>query len=77
MNPLGLTHLSFRVDDLDAVSARIQAAGGGLLPDTRLELPGPTRVIMAFDPDGTRLELIERSGDPNAVPTGPRRREAD
>src|SRR5262245_46649992 len=50
MNQVGFTHLSFRVADLDAVCAQIEAAGGGLLPATRLELPGPTRVIMAFDP---------------------------
>jgi catechol 2,3-dioxygenase-like lactoylglutathione lyase family enzyme len=72
MNQVGLTHLSFRVADLDAVCAQIQAAGGGLLPDTRLELPRTaTRVIMAFDPDGLRLELIQSPGDPAAVPGGP------
>jgi catechol 2,3-dioxygenase-like lactoylglutathione lyase family enzyme len=70
MNQLGLTHLSFRVADFDAVCAQIEAAGGGLLPDTRLDLPGPTRVIMALDPDGLRLELIEAPGDPNALPLG-------
>jgi catechol 2,3-dioxygenase-like lactoylglutathione lyase family enzyme len=69
MNQLGLTHLSFRVADLDAVCARLEAAGGGLLPDTRIGRPGaPVRVIMAHDPDGLRLELIEGPGDPNAVP---------
>ncbi len=72
MNQLGLTHLSFRIADLDAVCAQLQAAGGSLLPETRLELPGsPTRVIMALDPDGARLELIQGPGDPNAVPGGP------
>ncbi len=69
MNQVGLTHLSFRVSDLDAVCAKIEAAGGGLLPETRLAAPGsPTRVIMAFDPDGLRLEVIQSPGDPNAVP---------
>jgi len=76
MNQLGLTHLSFRVADLDAVCAQIQSAGGGVLTGTRLELPGPTRVIMAFDPDGVRLELIQGPGDPNAIPRGPRPRAA-
>jgi glyoxylase I family protein len=72
INQVGLTHLSFRVADLDAVCARIEAAGGGLMPETRIELPqGPTRVIMVFDPDGTRIELIQAPGDPNAVPGGP------
>jgi catechol 2,3-dioxygenase-like lactoylglutathione lyase family enzyme len=72
MNQLGLTHLSFRVADLDAVCAQVEAAGGGLLPETRLGVPGsPPHVIMAFDPDGVRLELIQSPGDPNAVPGGP------
>jgi len=72
MNQLGLTHLSFRVADLDAICAQIEAAGGGLLRETLLAAPdSPTRVIMAFDPDGVRLELIQGPGDPNAVPGSP------
>jgi len=72
MNQLGLTHLSLRVDDLDALCAKIEAAGGGLLPETRLGgADAPTRVIMAYDPDGLRLELIEGPGDPRAVPGSP------
>jgi glyoxylase I family protein len=73
MNQLGLTHLSLRVDDLEAVCAQLEAAGGGLLPATRIGGPdAPTHVIMAHDPDGVRLELIQGPGDPNAVPGGPR-----
>jgi catechol 2,3-dioxygenase-like lactoylglutathione lyase family enzyme len=69
MNRVGLTHLSFRVDDLDAACAQVEAAGGGVLHATRLARPGlPTRAIMAYDPDGTRLELIQSPGDPNALP---------
>jgi len=72
MNQLGLTHLSFRVDDLDAVCARIEAAGGGLLTDTLVGPAGsPTRAIMAHDPDGMRLELVQGPGDPDAVPGSP------
>ena len=70
MNQLGLTHLTFRVDDLDATCAQIEGAGGRLLASTRLELPASTRVIIALDPDGVRLELIEKPGDPNALPGG-------
>jgi catechol 2,3-dioxygenase-like lactoylglutathione lyase family enzyme len=68
MNQLGLTHLAFRVDDLDRTCAQIEAAGGRLLSDTRIDLPGPTRVIIALDPDGVRLELVEKPGDPSALP---------
>lgn len=71
MNQPGLTHLSFRVADLDAACAQVEAAGGSLLPATRLDMPGPTRVVMALDPDGLRLELIQAPGDPEAVPGSP------
>jgi glyoxylase I family protein len=73
MNQLGLTHLSLRVDDLEAVSAQLEQAGGALLAETRVGGPGaPTHAIMAHDPDGVRLELIQGPGDPNAVPGSPR-----
>jgi glyoxylase I family protein len=72
MNHLGLTHLSLRVTDLESVCAQLEAAGGGLLPETRIGGPeAPTHVIMAYDPDGVRLELIQGPGDPNAVPGSP------
>jgi catechol 2,3-dioxygenase-like lactoylglutathione lyase family enzyme len=73
MNQLGLTHLSFRVSDLESVCAKLEAAGGGLLPETRIGAAGAaTRAIMAHDPDGLRLELVQGPGDPNAVPGSPR-----
>jgi len=69
MNQVGLTHLSFRVTDLDAVCARLEEHGGRLLPETRIGAAGdPVRVIMACDPDGVRFELIQGPGDPNALP---------
>jgi catechol 2,3-dioxygenase-like lactoylglutathione lyase family enzyme len=72
MNQVGLTHLSFRVADLEAVCAKLEAAGGGLLPETRIGAAGAaTRAIMAHDPDGLRLELVQGPGDPNAVPGSP------
>jgi glyoxylase I family protein len=71
MNQLGLTHLSFRVADLDAVCAQVRAAGGDVLPETRYEVPSrSSRAVMAHDPDGIRLELVQAPGDPNAVPGG-------
>ena len=72
MNQVGLTHLSFRVADLDATCAQLEAAGGAVLPASRIGKAGaPVRVVMAHDPDGMRLELIEGPGDPNAVPGSP------
>jgi catechol 2,3-dioxygenase-like lactoylglutathione lyase family enzyme len=73
MNQLGLTHLSWRVADLDAICARIESLGGGVLSETRVGPPGArTRAVMAHDPDGLRLELVQGPGDPNAIPGSPR-----
>jgi catechol 2,3-dioxygenase-like lactoylglutathione lyase family enzyme len=55
-NQLGLTHLSFWVDDVDEAVARLQDCGGTLLPATRQQ-PGVDLVFLA-DPDGTRVELM-------------------
>lgn len=57
-NQLGMTHLSFWVDDVDAVAARLVEHGGTLLPGTRTS-PGVELVFLA-DPDGTRVELMAR-----------------
>ena len=70
MNQVGLTHLAFRVSDFDAVCAKIEAAGGRLIRETRMEHAGPTRVIMAVDPDGLRVELVESPGPLDAIPRG-------
>ncbi len=68
MNRLGITHLSFRVGDLDSVAARIEAVGGTVVRSTRTTL-GSDRSLLDFvyctDPDGTRIELMQF---PAAVP---------
>jgi len=59
----GLTHLSFRVDDLDEALARLTALGGIEIEGTRTELAGGTlRFVYLTDPDGTRIELMELPG---------------
>lgn len=62
INQLGLTHLSFRVTDIDAVANKLEALGGKVFPAsrTRMELPGMPAgdLIMCADPDGTRIELM-------------------
>jgi catechol 2,3-dioxygenase-like lactoylglutathione lyase family enzyme len=68
MNRLGVTHLAFRVSEFDALCDRLEAAGGALIGATRIDMPGPTRVIMATDPDGVRIELLEAPGPLDAVP---------
>jgi lactoylglutathione lyase len=58
MNQLGLTHLSFRVDDLEAVAGRLGALGGTVHRDTRTTF-GPTLdFVYCTDPDGVRIELM-------------------
>jgi len=58
MNQLGLTHLSFRVDDLEAVAQKIEEMGGTVHTGTRTTF-GPTLdFIYCTDPDGVRIELM-------------------
>lgn len=61
MNGLGFTHLSFRVDDVDDMLDAIVANGGRMLQDRTVTFDGGNRGVMATDPDGNLLELIERN----------------
>ena len=54
---IGITHLSFYVDDVDDAAAHLVANGGTLLPATRSN-PGLDLVFLA-DPDGVRVELMK------------------
>ncbi len=62
MNQLGLTHLSFRVDDVEAVASAIEEVGGTVIRSTRttFDLSG-TRLDFLYctDPDGVRIELMD------------------
>jgi lactoylglutathione lyase len=65
MNRLGLTHLSFRVDDLEAVAGRIESLGGHVVSGTRTTLDlGGTALDFVYctDPDGVRIELMDLGG---------------
>jgi glyoxylase I family protein len=63
MNQLGLTHLSLRVDDLDAMLVELAAAGVRALGDTRIEIPDArSKAVFITDPDGTRIELVQQPG---------------
>jgi len=62
-NQRGLTHLSFEVDDAVAVEDRLLALGGHRLPDARVKVerdPAPISLVFLTDPDGTRIELLQR-----------------
>jgi catechol 2,3-dioxygenase-like lactoylglutathione lyase family enzyme len=61
-NQLGLTHLSFTVEDMPAVEARLVTLGGTVIDSTRthIDMGGATLdLLFLADPDGTRIELME------------------
>lgn len=61
LNQLGLTHLSFRVDDVDEVAGRLEHLGGRVLAPTRTAFgEGERRLDFVYltDPDGVRIELM-------------------
>ncbi len=73
MNELGLTHLSLRVSDLDALVERFEEASVRVLRGTRIDVPeARTAAVFVTDPDGTRIELVEAPGDPAQPPAAPR-----
>lgn len=61
-NQLGLTHLSFEVEDMPSVEQRLVSLGATVLEQTRTKLDqGDSVLELVFlaDPDGTRIELME------------------
>ena len=69
MHEPGLTHLSFRVADLDATLVALRAAGERVLEETVIRIPkfGAAACFVA-DPDGQLIELVQAPGDPEAPP---------
>jgi len=69
MNEVGLTHLSFRVADLDAVVNALRGAGERVLEDTVMRFPEfGSAACFVVDPDGQLIELVQAPGDPAAPP---------
>jgi glyoxylase I family protein len=69
MNEHGLTHLSFRVADVDAALAAVRAAGGRVLDGTVIRFPEfHSAAALVADPDGQLIELVQAPGDPSAPP---------
>ncbi|MBU6269221.1 MAG: VOC family protein [Sphingomonadales bacterium] len=56
----GLTHFGVNVTDIDAVFARLQAAGVRFHSEV-IRFPGGMRAAYGRDPDGNVFELLERS----------------
>ena len=72
MHHLGMTHLCFRVDDVDelgTMATAAAAAGGAVHPATRSVQDGmgvgggPVKTMYLTDPDGVRVEVM--SGTPD------------
>jgi len=59
MNQLGLTHLSFRVDDVSATAARLVELGGTIVEGTRTTFAPTLDFFYCTDPDGVRVELMK------------------
>jgi len=69
LNQHGLTHLSFRVTDLDAVLEGLRAAGERILDDTVIRFPEwQSAACFIADPDGQLIELVQAPGDPASPP---------
>jgi lactoylglutathione lyase len=65
VNQLGLTHLSFRVSDLDGTAAKVAELGGTVVESSRttIDFGGtPLRFLYCTDPDGIRVELMDLGG---------------
>ncbi len=62
MTQLGITHLCFRVDDIEVAARRVEECGGSVHRSTRSELPNPggpsVQLMYVTDPDGVRVELM-------------------
>ncbi len=55
---LGMTHLAFHVDDIASAIEHLVAHGGTVVDGTRVDVGTP--VVFLQDPDGVRVELMER-----------------
>ena len=61
-NQLGLTHLCFYVDNVDAAAERMLEHGALVLDATRANLG--TDIVFLMDPDGVRIELMRGAPPP-------------
>ncbi|MGI9431091.1 MAG: VOC family protein [Myxococcota bacterium] len=69
MNALGLTHLSFRVEDVGQTAAALVELGAHERPGTRVGNPEFAAGAMFLTcPDGSRIELVSMPGDPDRLP---------
>lgn len=73
LNEVGLTHLSFRVSDIDTVISKVCSHGGKYLEHTRVEGgQGFSKSALVLDPDDVTIELLDIALDKNWLPGMPR-----
>ena len=59
INQFGLTHLSFRVRDVEAVATALESYGGKIIHSTKThDAQFGGDILFVLDPDGTRVELM-------------------
>ncbi|MBX6764333.1 MAG: VOC family protein [Rubrobacteraceae bacterium] len=58
----GYSHIAFVVDDLDALAERLEKAGGVDFESKPHPISTGSRIFFVRDPDGYRIEFIERRG---------------
>lgn len=56
---IGISHLAFTVDDIEAEYLRLSKAGVGFNSGPILAQGGKAKVCFTWDPDGTYLELVQ------------------
>jgi predicted enzyme related to lactoylglutathione lyase len=59
----GAVILGFTTDDLDALVARVQSAGGTLHGEVKISEAAPVRVAFLYDPEGNLAECVQVIGD--------------
>jgi lactoylglutathione lyase len=57
----GYSHVAFAVEDLDALAQKLEEAGGVDFESKPHAMSSGTRIFFVRDPDGYRIEFIERS----------------
>jgi lactoylglutathione lyase len=58
----GYSHVAFAVQDLDALAEKLEEAGGVDFESKPHAMSSGTRIFFVRDPDGYRIEFIERKG---------------
>lgn len=69
LNEIGLTHLSFRVSDLELVVENVKKYGGTYIDDTRVDVDSfNVKSVFVLDPDGLKIELLQLPTEPDWLP---------